>query len=177
MRYVSSMLRRSGRLDDISSSETSRDVAVKGLPDDFFVDDSRGIRAEAVDLTCACGQIYKTLHIVLRSNIDMSTMASDIEITAAQRALGIPEILSAILRWIYRDDYSWWISAPNEDGTLGHLHNSRGVLLRCGLINTLWNKESMRYLWKEPRTLGFRKSSLPVFFAKIEPSRRQLYAN
>lgn len=48
------------------------------------------------------------------------------------------------------------------------------TLVRCGLVNTLWFHEAMRYLWRNPTKDG---TSLCVRFEKVDPSRRQFYAN
>lgn len=130
-------------------------------------------------------------------------MASRSKQTAAQRALLLPEILSLILMWISEDDMDF-LTDPDDDkygddeheevGTssmasddgarlemerlgLGKYGFGRdGVLLRCSLVNRLWNAVATPLLWEhiEFWTWG---TSMPGVFGNIDPQRRQYYAN
>jgi hypothetical protein len=102
-------------------------------------------------------------------------VANNNEITVVQRALLMPEILSTIFKWISPDQSGWWC-VYNKEGDEEYAHTREGVLARCGLVNKLWYNEAMRCLWREP-THGFFASSLQQLFAKIDPARRQFYAN
>ena len=113
----------------------------------------------------------------------------------AGKALAIPEILSTIFGFIYEDD-GFWYSPDGEDEDrdlriidqmMGKKDGTRrsygrdGVLLRCALVSHLWFDEALPYLWRTSRqwfSIGdWYSGSLPALFAKMTPSRRQLYAN
>lgn len=74
--------------------------------------------------------------------------------SARQRTLATPEIVSLVLSWIYQDDQFHQTvykesSLPDEDpdeSYYGHL----GVLLRCAQVNKLWHLEAVTFLWREP---------------------------
>ncbi|KAF2096260.1 hypothetical protein NA57DRAFT_79027 [Rhizodiscina lignyota] len=103
-------------------------------------------------------------------------MANSTETLAVQRALLMPEVLSAIFKWIHEDNASFWYAKDGHRDT-HYRYGREGVLVRCGLVNRLWFKEAMRCLWMEPNVGFFRQCNLPALFAKINPSRRQFYAD
>ncbi|KAJ5695893.1 hypothetical protein N7536_006305 [Penicillium majusculum] len=76
--------------------------------------------------------------------------------TAAQRALGIAEIVGLILSFVPRD---WF--APRKRDSLRH----------CALVNKLWLAETLPMIWY---TFDL---PLETLFKKLEPGRRQFYAN
>ena len=130
-------------------------------------------------------------------------MASQREQTAAQRALATDEILSIILNWI-KEDGDWWLDDPNEDkysddedeendmasaagddsvrielerlGLRKYVYGFEGVLLRCALVNRLWNAEAVPLLWSDIDFWDYGMS-MPLVFGRIDPLRRQYFAN
>ncbi|OQD70716.1 hypothetical protein PENPOL_c001G10399 [Penicillium polonicum] len=76
--------------------------------------------------------------------------------TAAQRALGIAEIVGLILSFVPRD----WFE-PRKRESLRH----------CALVNKLWLAEALPMIW-----YSF-DLSIETLFKKLEPGRRQFYAN
>ena len=103
-------------------------------------------------------------------------MAYQLETTAVQRALSLPEILSAIFMWIDENQWPCW---QFYDHDKNYPYGREGVLIRCALVNKLWYNESMRCLWSDPssRILQYSQSSLPTAFGNLDPGRRQFYAN
>ncbi|KOS47504.1 hypothetical protein ACN38_g1532 [Penicillium nordicum] len=77
-------------------------------------------------------------------------------LTASQRALGIAEIVGLILSFVPRD---WF--APRERESLRH----------CALVNKLWLAEALPMIW------DCFDLSIGTLFEKLEPDRRQFYAN
>ncbi|KAJ5977920.1 hypothetical protein N7501_001262 [Penicillium viridicatum] len=75
--------------------------------------------------------------------------------TAAQRALGIAEIVGLILSFVPRD----WLETRKES------------LRHCALVNKLWLAEALPMIWYSI------DSSTEALFKKLEPGRRQFYAN
>ncbi|KND87827.1 hypothetical protein TOPH_07537 [Tolypocladium ophioglossoides CBS 100239] len=95
-------------------------------------------------------------------------MANQSEHTATQRALLLPEILSLILTWISKDSHFHYdededgndevegigtASSVSDDGASiemerldlsKHGFGRGGDMLRCGLVNRLWNAEAIR---------------------------------
>lgn len=89
------------------------------------------------------------------------------EVSAAQRALSIPEILAEIFMWIC---------------TKRRRAYALKYLARCGRVNKTWFNEAMRLLWIEPviesKASTYHPSSLVLLFAKTcSVERRQFYAN
>ena len=76
--------------------------------------------------------------------------------TAAQRALGIAEIVGLILSFVPR----YWFE-PRKREPLRH----------CALVNKLWLAEALPMIW-----YSF-DLSIETLFKKLEPGRRQFYAN
>lgn len=76
--------------------------------------------------------------------------------TAAQRALGIAEIVSLILSFLPRECFT-----PRKRDSLRH----------CALVNKLWLAEALPVIW-----YSF-DLSIETVFKKLEPGRRQFYAN
>lgn len=75
--------------------------------------------------------------------------------TAAQRALGITEIVGLILSFIPRD----WFALRKRDS-----------LRHCALVNKLWLSETLPMIWNTA-------DPLEALFKKLDPGRRQFYAN
>lgn len=106
-------------------------------------------------------------------------MAGHTKPTAVQRALQMPEILSRIFERIY-EDYKSYYSVYDEEGEeeeVIYSYGREGVLVRCGLVNNLWYHEAMRLLWRAPTVGFYLQNSFVKYFAKIDPARRQFYAN
>lgn len=72
------------------------------------------------------------------------------------------------------DDYD---DDEDDDDEPGEYIGSGGVLMRCATVNKTWFYETTRILWRnwEERTLY--GSVMTETFLKIEPDRRQCYAN
>ncbi|CAI7645490.1 unnamed protein product [Penicillium viridicatum] len=75
--------------------------------------------------------------------------------TAAQRALGIAEIVGLILSFVPKG----WLETRKES------------LRHCALVNKLWLAEALPMIWYSI------DSSIEALFKKLEPGRRQFYAN
>jgi hypothetical protein len=109
-------------------------------------------------------------------------MTDNDQMTVAQRALQMPEIISMTFTWIFRDKNS--VSHEDDwDDDYGtsryHKKRREGNLLRCGLVNKLWFVEAMPFLWSNPTLLidGTSRHTLPKRLAKIDSTRKQIYAN
>ncbi|KAJ6541487.1 hypothetical protein B0H19DRAFT_1173354 [Mycena capillaripes] len=83
-------------------------------------------------------------------------MADTNRLTVAHTALLLPEILDSIFHHVNCTDW---------------FHEE---LARCGLVNRLWYHESMPHLWRDVTAYY---CTLPHLFHRIEPARRQFYAN
>jgi hypothetical protein len=92
------------------------------------------------------------------------------EMTAAQRALSIREIVTEILSY-----FAWYFPNPPRKPTYSQLRAPKATLLRCGRVNRLWFEQAMRYLWNSLDDEDQRH--LPTCFRNIEPNRKPLYAN
>lgn len=105
---------------------------------------------------------------------------------ATQRALLMPEILSAVFDWIFEDSDGGCIERAlkqgedddHDDGIHRTYYERHQVLFHCSLINRLWSKEAIRHLWREPFIWqhDFR-TTLTSQMARLEAARRQFYAN
>src|ERR1700761_4333209 len=98
---------------------------------------------------------------------ETSAMTDSRQEIAVQRALLMPEILSAVLIWITLDEF----------GDIHHGYGPGGVLARCGLVSKLWFNEAIPYLWRDLTMMGYMYHHLSALFALVEPTRRQFYAN
>ncbi|KGO40962.1 hypothetical protein PEXP_087450 [Penicillium expansum] len=81
-------------------------------------------------------------------------MPSHGTMTAAQRALGIAEIIGLIISFVP----SGWFASSN-------------ALIHCGLVNKLWLGEVLPVIWSHIGT------QIERVFTKLKPGRRQFYAN
>ncbi|CEO58614.1 hypothetical protein PMG11_03325 [Penicillium brasilianum] len=117
--------------------------------------------------------------------------------SAARQVLSSPLLLECIFTWISKDIYGWWPvpetqknpprgnpdlphdddDDDDDDDEPGEYIGSGGVLMRCATVNKTWFHETTRILWRnwEERTLY--GSVMTETFLKIEPDRRQFYAN
>lgn len=84
----------------------------------------------------------------------------------ARNVLQMPEILSLIFQPLYQERYS-----------LNHPIESYQDLLRYSLVNKTWYQEAIRYLWTDPLDTKFNGQLFPRALERIEPDRRQFYAN
>lgn len=122
----------------------------------------------------------------------MTANISNEAFSAAHKVLSSPPLLERILTWISQDVYgNWPVSKhpkpPPKENT--HLHDDddddepeawieiSGVLLRCALVNKTWFREAIRILWRNWEERMLYSSVITETFSKIEPSRRQFYAN
>jgi hypothetical protein len=96
-------------------------------------------------------------------------MAGTDEMTAAQRAMPMPEILSIILKNQDEDNICYFSSYLDSE--------RENFLFRCGLINKLWYTEAMPLLWSATIVGDLLSNSLPKYFTNIDSERRQFYAN
>ena len=106
--------------------------------------------------------------------------------TASQRALLMPEVLSVIFDWIFEDREGGCIERPkteedadgNDDGVVRVYYEGPSVLFHCALVNKLWFDESIRHLWREPYIWEHSGvTTLTSHMKRLEPARRQFYAN
>ncbi|PWY78294.1 hypothetical protein BO70DRAFT_397538 [Aspergillus heteromorphus CBS 117.55] len=129
----------------------------------------------------------------------MDSPTETTESTAAQRALMIHEVVGLIVEHIWKSiawsrvqsrdrEIALALKKPEElDGSSDRVEWKTGTLLNCALVNKLWSSESMRHLWsvsemshviwKNSLPLEGWKSCLIGRFRKIEPARRQYYAD
>lgn len=120
--------------------------------------------------------------------------------TATSRVLSMPELLREIFSWVDKDDgfncevgkeavdaflesINWeevrslgeihWGNCPDT-----HYYHKKGVLLRCGLVNTLWWCEAIRFIWRRLDGPGSWDTDLLGCFAGFhDPCRKQFHAN
>lgn len=120
--------------------------------------------------------------------------------TATYHALSTPELLHQIFSWIDKDDsFSCEVGKGAEDAFLESIdwdtisslsdvdwnncpktyyYYKKGVLLRCGLVNTLWWCEAIRFIWRRLGGPGHGKTDLLGCFAGFyDPCRKQFHAN
>ncbi|PLB46392.1 hypothetical protein P170DRAFT_477272 [Aspergillus steynii IBT 23096] len=95
------------------------------------------------------------------------------EVSAAQRALHLPELLSIIFMFLHispdRFDDLYAETVPVSISWGGDVDTLRN----CALVNKRWNDEAVRYLWKN---FSHDDISLEYYLFPIVPSRRQFYA-
>lgn len=109
---------------------------------------------------------------------------------AAQRVLLLPELREQIFAWIHLDtngvweDPAWAASHIEEDPNADpdsdsdeprHRYGRYGVLTRCAQVHSHWWHEVMPLVWED--WYDCYPTNLWMAFDRIEPSRRQLYAN
>ncbi|KAF3909677.1 hypothetical protein AA313_de0208025 [Arthrobotrys entomopaga] len=98
--------------------------------------------------------------------------------TAAQRALLLPEILSLVLEWVHAQE---WLSSEDMDNYPESYTDLKSPnlanLARCARVNKLWFEESICFLWKDPNAHNYGFYGLRHYFERLEPERRQFYAN
>lgn len=84
-----------------------------------------------------------------------------LNISAVQRALAIPEILSQVFACFYSYD-----------------KRSCSQLLSCALVSKLWFSEAMRWLWRNPMPCHSPSTCRDVLdlLDKIPEARRNIYA-
>lgn len=97
--------------------------------------------------------IFELLHLQPSHSI-VARMPSHGTMTAAQRALGIAEIIGLIISFVP----SGWFASSN-------------ALIHCGLVNKLWLGEVLPVIWSHIGT------QIERVFTKLKPGRRQFYAN
>ncbi|KAJ5633367.1 hypothetical protein N7490_009706 [Penicillium lividum] len=109
--------------------------------------------------------------------------------SASHQVLTSSSLLEQIFTWIYEDIDGWWavpeVSEKNspEEITDSTDEDSRpyiergGVLLCCALVSKQWFYEAARVLWRNWDDNRFYGSVFTETFQRIEPIRRQLYAN
>ena len=111
--------------------------------------------------------------------------------------LSNPILVQQIIEWIFKD-YRWWpVSQPSKKPSRGdntdlsddlddsddsddsHPSFGRGgILARCAQVNKLWFYEAARVLWRDWDDWPvFGQSVLFKTFEKMNPTRRQIYAN
>ncbi|KAF4555929.1 Hypothetical protein D9617_2g058940 [Elsinoe fawcettii] len=93
-------------------------------------------------------------------------------LSAAQRALSLPEVVSALFQYIYAGFY---YSIRITEDEYGHF-DEYDLLFQCSLVNKLWYKEATRLIWKEPRQMTWNRGPAEIL-APIPADRRQYYAN
>lgn len=109
------------------------------------------------------------------------------KMAATQQALSMPEILAQIFVWVSEDTGIWTDHAMTEenrrhspdlsDSETEYQIDCYGVLVRCALVNSQWHDEAMRVLWNHWQDSCFCPRRLVDVFEKIDPARRQKYAN
>ena len=126
-------------------------------------------------------------------------------LSAAQKVLAIPELLTLIIYWI-SEDTDFWHYGPSplihlpspispsssfplpsypshnpEDKPESTSHDRHGALLRCALVSQLWFSISIPFLWSDDASSSIPSGNLfqdLIFrFSCITPARRQLYAD
>ncbi|KAJ5822361.1 hypothetical protein N7447_004701 [Penicillium robsamsonii] len=106
--------------------------------------------------------------------------------SAIYRALKNPLILELILKWISRDE-GWWPDPERlrnlreenphySEDDHQHYFGAKGVLVRCAQVSRQWHYEAARVLWREWKQFEFWHYPFVTMFEKIEPARRQFYA-
>lgn len=85
--------------------------------------------------------------------------------SATDRAFQLPELLAAILKRVQMTERS-----RDRDRSL----------LACCLVNSIWFSAAMPLLWASPTDRYVVETmwpTLPLLFSRIEPARRQMYAD
>lgn len=107
--------------------------------------------------------------------------------SATHRVLNNPLILELILIWISRDKRGSWPDPERlrnlreenpdySDNDYQHYFNANGVLVRCAQVSRQWHYEAARLLWRNWSDNYCWYCPFVMVFEKIEPARRQFYA-
>jgi hypothetical protein len=105
----------------------------------------------------------------------MTDNASNEKFSAAYKVLSTPLLLEQIFTWIYERPQK-----PRDEDEEYHSSDwieRNGVLVRCALVSKLWFYEATRTLWRRWDDKVFWRTDFVENFAKMEPARRQLYAD
>lgn len=105
----------------------------------------------------------------------MTDNASNEKFSAAYKVLSTPLLLEQIFTWIYERPQK-----PRDEDEEYHSSDwieRNGVLVRCALVSKLWFYEATRTLWRRWDDKVFWRPDFVENFAKMEPARRQLYAD
>lgn len=92
--------------------------------------------------------------------------------SSVRSVMAIPELVSEILSWLSDEYVEYWTPASGDREPVRKRYYT---LSRCGRVNRLWFREAMRHLWADASKAP--TFSLPHSMGKIEPKRRQMYAN
>ncbi|KAJ5371883.1 hypothetical protein N7517_003889 [Penicillium concentricum] len=107
--------------------------------------------------------------------------------SAIYRALNNPLILELILKWIFRDMKGSWPDPKRlrnlreenpaySDDDWEHYIGAKGMLVRCAQVSRQWHYEAARILWHNWSQMEYWKCPFLTLFERIEPARRQFYA-
>jgi hypothetical protein len=105
----------------------------------------------------------------------MTDNASNEKFSAAYKVLSTPPLLEQTFTWIYERPQK-----PRDEDEEYHSSDwieRNGVLVRCALVSKLWFYEATRTLWRRWDDKVFWRTDFVENFAKMEPARRQLYAD
>lgn len=111
--------------------------------------------------------------------------ASNDGFPAAHKVLSSPLLLEQIFTWIYEDVYGSWPvperpQTPRDEDeeydSIDYIERG-GVLARCALVSKQWFYEATRILWRDWEDKIFWRPEFVETFTKMEPTRRQLYAD
>lgn len=111
-------------------------------------------------------------------------MTQNAEFSAAHQVLTSPLLLERILTWISEDIDFWPVfevsKSPVREGSPDSTDDDpvafigrEGILFRCALVCKQWFHEAARVLWRDWK-VGYIFAEA---FEKIEPRRRQFYAD
>ncbi|KAH8680728.1 hypothetical protein BX600DRAFT_491074 [Xylariales sp. PMI_506] len=133
-------------------------------------------------------------------------MASTSDVSTTERALLLPEILSLVFHWILQDkgfsqpvygdgpdpnreadlrsmlglgpDDELALDDEDQEPELLYSYGASGVLIRCGMVNSLWYSVAMPHAWKSVGRFPISpENTMESIFGRIDPSRRQYHAN
>jgi hypothetical protein len=115
----------------------------------------------------------------------MTASISKEPFSAALQVLSSPLLLERIFTWISKDIYGWWpvpetpkdLPHDDDDYEPGEYIENGGVLIRCATVNKTWFHEATRDLWRNWEERMLYGSVITETSLKIEPDRRQSYAN
>lgn len=107
----------------------------------------------------------------------MTQNASNGSFSAAHQVLTSPPLLERIFTWILEDQQGTWPvpeepKSPHQEEDPACI-TSGGVLLRCAQVCQQWHHEATRLLWRD----WTNNYTFTETFEKIEPARRQFYAD
>jgi hypothetical protein len=98
-------------------------------------------------------------------------MADSTKFTAAQKVLSTCELISEILQNLYECHSTDETNKISEDSPPSWY----SMLAKYSRVNKSWFREAMRLLW--PDATAVKHRSLIQILSRVEPSRRQFYAN